>query len=184
MVQKQVMRKHHVIRRHRRAIGKPRLRAHVENDPGLALVIFKALGQKPVSLAIAVARKRLAAGLGGTKQALVDHPGQAPGPALARIGVHRIKRTRRIKRDFTALGRLGVHVIEMGVIGGVFQIAEIGIAVRGDHVILRQGALGKQRANRQANCGRHDAQARKTLGGPGFGRGVVSGHIIFLLPHP
>ena len=96
LFQKQVMRKHHVMRRDRRAIGKPRLGPHMENHPGLALVIFQPLGQQAITLVIAIPRQRLAGGLRSAQEALVDHPRQPPGAALARIGVHRVERAGRI----------------------------------------------------------------------------------------
>jgi len=83
LVEKQVVREHHVMRRHRRAIGKARLGAHVKDHPGLAPVVFEALGQKPVALVVAIARQRLASGLGAAQQAFIDHPRQPPRTPLA-----------------------------------------------------------------------------------------------------
>ena len=82
LIEKEVVREHHVMGGDRRAIGEPGLGAHVKDDPGLAPVIFEALGQQPVALVVAVAGQRLAGGLRPAQKALVDHPREPPARPL------------------------------------------------------------------------------------------------------
>ena len=160
LFEKEIVRKHHILRRHRRAICKPRLGPHMKDHPGLAGVIFEAFGQETIALVIAIPRQRLAGGLRAPEQTLINHPRQPPGAALARIGVHRIEGAGGIERDFAALRRVRVHIVEMRVIRRILEIAEIRITVRGDHLVLGQCRLRAEHGDRQSHPCRHSRPER------------------------
>ena len=107
---------------------------HVEHHPILALGVFKALAQQAIGFTVNIRGHDLSADA-LTEQAFIHHRAQRTATTLARIGVHRIKRPEGRDRNLAAFGGVGVHIVEMGVIGGVFQIAVKGVAMRGDDLV-------------------------------------------------
>ncbi len=155
LFQQQVMTEQHVMRRHRGAVRKPRLGPHVEDHPILALGVFDALGQKAIALGIGI-RRHIA------QQAFVHDRAQRAGPPLDGIGVHRIKGAEPRQGKLAALGRVGVHVIVVREVGAVFQIAEIGIPVALDDLLLRRQDPGpsQQDQHRQDQRGQDAVRHR------------------------
>ena len=174
LVQQQVVRKYDVMRRHRRAVREARLGAHVEGDPRLVLGVFEAFAEQAVTLAIDIRRQRLTRGR-LPQQALETEDREQMRAALARIGVHRIQRTDEGDRDFPALGRIRVHVVEMLEIRRIGQIAVEGITVAFDDLLLLcRGGTGQQGRHHQRQRREPERQVindRRTGRGAGLGTG-------------
>ena len=91
LIQQQVVAKGDVMGRHRVTGREFRVFTHVEHHPVLALGVFKALAQQAIGFAVNIRGHDLSADA-LAKQAFIHHRAQRTATALARIGVHRIKR--------------------------------------------------------------------------------------------
>ena len=106
----------HIVGRDRFAVMPARALAQAIFDPGVIVRIAQRLGQK------AVHRRNLVHGRG--HQRLVDQSQPGGGLAARQDGVERIERAGGRKAQRAALGRLGVHIVEMGETGGVFRFSD------------------------------------------------------------
>ena len=155
-----------------------RVLAHVEDHPILAFGILKAFAQKAVAFAVDIRRGKLIA-RPFAQQAFVHDRTQRTAPALAAVGVHRIERAQRRQRNFTTLGGIRVHIVEMLVIRRILQVAIEGIAMTADHVLFlrekrrrqhQRGQQGQQEGERSES-----ARVAGQAGDAGDGFGHLAG---------
>jgi len=107
---------HHVVHRHRAAVGEARLLAQGELDPGAVGRGLDAFGQQTVEGEGFI--------VGAAHQGFENHVGQLPGrAALSDHRVERIVAARFGEDDSPALGRIGVDLRQMGEIGGKRRFA-------------------------------------------------------------
>ena len=145
--QEQVVAEIDVVRRERRAVRETSLGAKVERDPAPVLRVFHGLAKQAVGGADLVGR--------ALENAFEEHGRKPAGTSLPAVGIHRIERSPCPDRDFAALGGVGVHVVQMGEIGVVFEIAERGYAVRGDEVLracLRRQSRERSDSRRESGA--------------------------------
>ena len=77
--------------------------------------------------------------------------------AFARIGVKAVKGTHAPDRDLSAFGRGGVHVVQLLIVGWVFQVAKEVIAVADGDILICE-----------SRTGRHDDPDQTGARGPEF----------------
>ena len=155
-----IVAEHHVFGGQGRSVREFHILAQIEDHPGTVGGIFHRLAH------VAITGADLVGGAGQDR--LVHHRHQRRRDALNRIGVQRIVGAKGPLAELAALGRVRVHIVEMGQVGGIFQIAKGRDAVADDH-FLRTPLSGQEASRDQQPCRQRLCQTRS------FNRFCLSG---------